>query len=123
VVELVTPKDPGDKEIASRVWGILMGRMTPLQIRVLHRIAQAHPTTSELAAALEVSPQHAGNLAAALYREGFLRRERAGGRQYRWFPAFQTPLPYHYFDRSPVEITDPAMVAHVEGILQRRGKL
>lgn len=121
--ELQTPSEPSDKEIATRLWGMLMARMTPLQISALHRIAQAHPTTSELATYLDISPQHAGNVAGQLHREGFLHRERAGGRQYRWFPAFPAPLPYHYFDRQYAdEITGEAAERALE-ILRRRGKV
>lgn len=70
---------------------------------------------------LEVSPQQAGNIVSRLYREGFVYRSKAG-HGYRYELAFPPPLPYHYFDRSPIKLEGEAAERAVE-ILTRRGKL
>lgn len=106
-------------QVAMRVWAILVGRLTPQFIAALSFINSTHPTTTDLAERLNISVSAAANLARILFKEGFIVREK-DGRSYRYRPAFPPPLPWHYFDHSPVVLTGEAAEYAAE-ILERRG--
>lgn len=111
---------PEDRtQVAMRVWAILVGKLTPKQVAALSFINGHRPTTAELAERLSVSVTQAGNVGRDLFKEGFIVREKVG-RQYRYMPAFPPPLPWRYFDHSPVVLTGEAAEYAAE-ILERRG--
>ena len=112
-------RDAEWKLLAGRLFAMLTSRLTPLQLLALAYIERDQPTTRWLAESLGCSEQQAGNITRKLYDEGFLRRDKATGRGFRWSPAFV--FPFSLRDRLPVVLEGEAAERAIE-ILTRRGK-